>query len=557
MRTRARALLPALLVAAVAAVAVLATGWATPASAHASLVSTDPAEGAVLTQAPDRVTLTFDEPVRLVPDGLLAFDAAGEQVEVEPAATGLEVTGDLTGDLADGTYVVTWRVVSADGHPIAGSLTFHVGAPSPRVEPPQVDPTEAGSLPAIQAVVQATNYVALLLAGGLALFLTWTTRGVRLTDAVRRRLLRTLRGAALVAVLAAAAAVPLAGAYQLGSGPGGVLDLAALDPGLVRDDLQVLALQLAGLGVAAWAAGQQRSSLAVDLVTLLAVWSPALVGHTRAYQPGTLLVVTDALHLTAGAAWLGGLAGLALTLPSVAGRPRDGALLLTRFSTVAAGLLAVLALTGVLLGWRIVGSWERLLGETWGRLLLVKVALVLVVVALATWNRLRLVPRVTDGVGHDQQRRGSALVRRTVVAEAAVLVAVLAVTGLLAQKPPAGEAPAATRTADTGVVTGVATDDIRVLAVLEKGPGLQRRIVVQLQDVAGEPLDLYDAPAVSLRTDGPDGIDLGEVAVVPTAVGTYTAEVVFPRPGAWQLQVSVRQDEFTSPVTTIDLPVTD
>jgi len=528
-------------------------GTAGSASAHATLVSTDPAEGAVVDEAPSTVTFTFDEPVQLVPDGLLAFDAAGERVDVEAAASGVEVTGRLPDDLADGTYVVTWRVVSADGHPIAGSLTFHVTAPSPKVAPPQTGPVDPGGVPTVQAIVHGVDYVALLLAGGLAVFLGWTARGVRLAPDVRRRLVRVLRGSALVAVLAAAAAVPLAGAYQLGSGLGGVVDPASLDPALVRDDLQVLALQLGGLGVAAWAAGRDRSSLVVDLVTALAVWSPALVGHTRAYEPTMLLVVTDALHLTAGAVWLGGLVGLVLVLPSVVGRARDAALLVTRFSTVAAGLLAVVAVTGVLLGWRIVGSWERLLGETWGRLLLVKVALVLVVVAIAAFNRLRLVPRVAaDTSGHDERRRGALLVRRTVFAEAALLVAVLAVTGFLTQKPPAGEPPGQTQTADTGVVTGVADDDLKVLAVLDPGPGLQRRLIVQVQNLAGEPLDLHAAPAVALRSGS---VDLGEVPVSPDGAGTYTADVVFPHTGAWRLQVSVRVDEFTSPVTGLDLEV--
>lgn len=543
--------MPAYLLAVlVAALAVV--GSAGPASAHATLVSTDPAEGAVLPEAPGEVTFTFDEAVQLVPEGLLAFDAEGRRVDIDPSAKGVDVTGELPGDLDDGTYVVTWRVVSADGHPIAGSLTFHVGSPSPKVVAPQTGPADPGAVPLVQGIVHGIDYAALLLAGGLAVFLGWTARGVRLSDEVRRRLVRVLRASALVAVAAAAAAVPLAGAYQLGSGLGGVLDPGSFDPGLVQDDLQVLVLQALGLGIACWAAGAGRSSLVADLATALAVWSPALVGHTRAYEPTLLLVVTDALHLSAGAVWLGGLAGLVLALPSVAGRPKEAAHLLTRFSTLGAGLLAALALTGVLLGWRIAGSWERLFGETWGRLLLVKVALVLVVVAVAAFNRFRLVPRVAGDGGHDQRRAAAGLVRRTVLAEGALLVAVLGITGFLTQKPPGGEAPGQAQTADTGVVTGVAGDDLKVLAVLDPGPGLQRRLIVQVQDLAGDPLDLHAAPAVALRSDT---VDLGEVPVVPSGAGTYTADVVFPHTGAWKLQVSVRVDSFTSPVTTVDLTV--
>ena len=188
MLRRVPAWFAALLVAATAVV-----GLAAPASAHATLVSTDPAEGEVLASSPGEVTFTFDEPVQLVPDGLLAFDAAGDEVDVDASASGTEVKGDLPDDLDEGTYVVTWRVVSADGHPIAGSLTFHVGAPSPKVEAPKVAPADPGVVPTVQAVVQGINYAALLVAGGLAAFLAWTVRDLRLPDAVRRRLVRTLR----------------------------------------------------------------------------------------------------------------------------------------------------------------------------------------------------------------------------------------------------------------------------------------------------------------------------------------------------------------------------
>jgi copper transport protein len=203
------------------------------------------------------------------------------------------------------------------------------------------------------------------------------------------------------------------------------------------------------------------------------------------------------------------------------------------------------------MAWRILGSWSGLVEETYGRLLLAKIALVLVVVAVAAFNRYRLLPRVADGGGPDRRRRSALLVRKVVLAEAALLVAVLGVTGFLAQKPPAGDPSATAQAAGTGVVTSAA-GELRVLAVLDPGPGTQRRLIIQVQDESGEPLDLYDAPSVELRSED---VDLGPVPVVPAGAGTYAAEVVFPTPGEWQLQVGVRSDEFTSPVTTLQLDV--
>lgn len=537
--------------AAVLLAGLLVGSAGAPASAHASLVSTDPAEGAVVPEAPDVVTFTFSEPVSLAGDSLQSYDAAGDPVDVDASARDEVVTADLPDDLDDGTYVVAWRVVSSDGHPIAGSLTFHVGAPSETVVPPRDAPaTDDSAMRDVASVVQALSYLALLLAGGLTIFLSWTSRGVRLHDAVRRRLVLLQRGSAGAAVLVAAVAVVVSGAYQRGAGVGGLFEAASLDPALVGDDLTVLVLQVVGLGLAVVLSGRTTPSLAGDIGAGLAVWSPALVGHTRAYEPVSLLVLTDALHLSAGAVWLGGLAGLAIVLPSLAGREREGALMLSRFSTVAAGLLGVLAAAGVLLGWRILGSWSGLWETTYGRLLLVKVGIALVVGAVAAFNRYRVLPRVSDGP-HEARRRATYAVRRVVLLEAALLVGLLGVTGFLVEQPPRSEA-AITPAAPASNVARAVVDDLQVLAVLDATPSRHRQLLVQVQDLAGDPVDLRDRPEVSLRSDD---IDLGTLPVRPIGAGTFLTTVTFPKPGEWEVQVSLRIDEFENPVTTLSVDV--
>ena len=117
--------------------AVLALGTAAPASAHATLISTDPAQGAVLDAAPERIVFTFDESVVGVPDGVQVFDAQGAPVTSSAAVSGPELSVRLTEPVGDGTLVVAWRVVSEDGHPISGSLSFAIGAPSATVTSPE------------------------------------------------------------------------------------------------------------------------------------------------------------------------------------------------------------------------------------------------------------------------------------------------------------------------------------------------------------------------------------------------------------------------------------
>src|SRR5690606_38019127 len=104
--------IPAALLLIVAAVTVL---WASPAGAHASLSSSDPADGSTVEELPGAVTLTFTEPVSLGVGGVEVLDASGEAVQDgEASVQDTVVTVDVPADLPDGTYVISYRVVSAD-----------------------------------------------------------------------------------------------------------------------------------------------------------------------------------------------------------------------------------------------------------------------------------------------------------------------------------------------------------------------------------------------------------------------------------------------------------
>ena len=102
------------------------------AYAHAQLVAADPAAGTVVAEAPSAVTLAFSEPVRPLvfrwfpPAGATPVDGVG-------AAMGESVSVHLPPDPAGGTWLLSWRVVSADGHPVGGSHAFSIGA---AVRPP-------------------------------------------------------------------------------------------------------------------------------------------------------------------------------------------------------------------------------------------------------------------------------------------------------------------------------------------------------------------------------------------------------------------------------------
>jgi copper transport protein len=552
-----RALGRLLVALAAAAYAVLLS--ISPAQAHATLIGTDPEEGAVLEVAPETITFTFDEAVSLPPAGVTVYDAKGEEVTSEATASGssMEVALANPSSLGDGTYVVAWRAVSADGHPISGSLTFAVGAPSLSVAPPpSSEPSRATAV--IHGVLQFIQYAALLLVVGLVWFRALILGGHsigdrRVPDRATARVQRLQIVAGMVAVLALVFLAPASGALQSESGPGAILTFDAWSPASVGKEW--LSALVGILGIAAALALRERPRLAAA-AALVAICAPALVGHTRAVVPAWLVTATDIIHLIAGALWLGGLVGLALTLPLITRRGTVAAEIVTRFSTLAAVSLAALAVSGVLMGWRILGSWENLLNSTYGTLLMTKVALVVAVAVMAAGNRLLVLPRVRQAVGHDDTVEAGSMLRRAVLMEAGVLVVVLGVTGFRVDQP---------QQADTGATgTGTATvaqtntqaaklgDDHRVYATLTPaGPG-PNVLRLQIQDAAGEPVEASAVPSAKLSSGD---VDLGSLALTTVGAGTWEADVVLPKGGTWEATVGLRLGEFESPLALLEFPV--
>ncbi|WP_439938664.1 copper resistance CopC/CopD family protein [Nocardia sp. N13] len=418
----------------------LVLGGSSPASAHTGLVDTDPDEGAVVETAPETVTLTFSEPVLLTSQEIAVHDSDGDTVASSAHTRDEDVLVGLAdaADLPNGTYVVSWNVLSTDGHPISGALTFSVGAPSTAVSAPPEPETSSAVVTVLRDVLTIVSLLGLLVAAGLALFLALVLpRSWSGTD-VRARLRRLLAYAAAAGAAGAVLLVPVAAVH----GQGLELDsvLSAFDVGLVRHELLAAALVLLGLGLALRASSDDPPDRVAGWLlcggALVALAAPSLVGHSRAFTPSPLLVAADVLHVVAGATWLGGLLGLVLTMRALAGREVLAAQTLARFSTLAGGVLLAVAASGTFLAWRILGSWEGLVETSYGWLLLAKVAIALVVAGIGGWNRWRVLPAVRAAAGFDDRARAAATVTRTVRVEAVLLVVLLGVTGVLVNQSP-------------------------------------------------------------------------------------------------------------------------
>lgn len=571
LRARAVDLRPwQLLVAALLAVGV-ALLTAAPAAAHAYLLSSDPPAGAQLDRAPDTVTLEFNEPIGVDDDSLRLFDADADRVDDGPVDTAdHELAVAVPDDLPDGAYVVAYRVISADSHPVGGTLTFTVGDATPldAATASAIGGTEAGAIGTVGAVLRGIGYLAVLLAAGAVAFAAFV--GLRPTD--RRRAAWLGSRAALVAAVVALVHVPVQAAAVSGRGLDDVLtDVGTLSSTLGTSFGQSTLVRLAGLVllVAAWQRPRDQAPATDPLLLgggILALGSYLLDGHQRTYEPVWLLLGADTVHLAGAAVWAGGLALLFATLRA---RRRDddpagAARVVARFSGLA--LWSVLALTaaGVAMSWPLVRSSAALTSTTYGQLLLVKVALVAVVVAVAAYNRRQLVPAVATlavpagaaadvepgpagAAGSDTSAAWRQLTS-TVRLELVLLVAIAGVTGFLATTQPAAEAAGLTGpVAETAALTA----DLDVDFVVDPAePGLNA-LHVYVVDASGQPTDAIEdlRLAFTYVDEGIGPIDIEPFVAGP---GHWTANVDdLTFAGSWEVRIVAGEDRFTEHEVTI------
>ncbi|MCI0687821.1 MAG: copper resistance protein CopC/CopD [Sporichthyaceae bacterium] len=523
---------------------LLGVAAATPAAAHAVLIGSDPVAGQRLDAAPARVLLSFSEPVGsatvtvLGPDG--APVTAGEPSFVDPAHR--QVATELRTGLPDGVYVVSWRVVSADSHPVRGGFSFGVGVDAPAGS--EVSGSGAGRLVGVaHAAGRWAGYagIALMLGGFAFLLLVWP-EGRRLREP--RRIV--LAGAGLT-TLATAAQLMVQAPYT----DQGLIDTLRGDFGtvlLIRIVLLAVAVVLAELWFG-WAPAPRQggpdaarratvATVATALaVAILATWP--LAGHPRAADPIWLAVVVDAAHLGAVAIWLGGVAMLvAVVLRSRVSRV-EAVPVVARFSPLALACVVVIAGTGSYQAWGEVGTPSALLATTYGQLVTAKIGLFAMIVSLGAVARLWIRGRVGPG---------PAGLRRSVGMEIAVAALILALASVLTATPPARTTYAAPlhTTVDAGrnrLEVSVEPARVGVNTV---------RVVVRAPD--GSPVDVEEV-RLQLRLADPQVGPL-QLPVREVARGEFAAaDATFPLPGRWQLAIAVRTGEFDQTNTAVDVTV--
>ncbi|GLH75885.1 copper-binding protein [Bradyrhizobium sp. SSBR45G] len=501
----------------------LAVAFTTGAAAHAVLVSADPADGSVLATAPRTLTLRFDEAVTV--GALVLVDALGRRRDdLRVDATDQAVVIALPADLPRGSHLVSYRVISGDGHPVAGTVSFALGAPTTNAAAIERDLWRDGLI----WLARLGLYVGLFFGVGGVVFLSWIGPAPPV---------RAMVSAALgVGIVSAVVSTGLQGLDLLGLP---LSRLAAPEPwtagaatSLMRTVVVAVAAMLAA--VVAMSTGKVWQK-ALSVLALAGVGSALLLsGHAAAAPPEWLSRAAIAVHGMAVAFWLGALAPLAVLVlaaqDSLASQGSAGSAL-RRFSAVAVPVVGLLVVTG---GWLAVvelKSVRAVVDTDYGLLLSIKLALVVLLVGLAVLNRYRFM------AVFQSDPRAPAL-GRAILLECILGVAILAVVaGWRFTPPPRSLVP------DTPLGLHIHGERAMFQVLVFPGRVGVDRFLLQLMTADGIRLSAKEA---TLTLEMPAG-GIGPIerkAVLGPDGDWQVGDVPLPLAGRWHLRIDALVGDF-------------
>ena len=513
-------------------------------SAHSQLLSSDPQAGQVLDQAPQHITLTFNESVEISLGAIRLFDGTGTSIDVSaarhPNGDGTIVQIDLP-KLSNGSYVVDWRVVSADSHPVHAAYTFQIGPTSNLADGllgQIISSTHTGRPAGIGLAVSRSLVTAsiALVFGGLLIC------GLGIVPFTKRQT-RVIGGAAIIGAIAGLLALPLEVGYTAGRSLSVITDGSAWRA--VWGTTIGVAWVVRALGILATAvillATRSRCRATwwqvTAIIGLVGVGTAsAYGGHGAAGRWHYMGVFLTMLHVSSMATWLGGLAMLVISFASV---ERSGVI---RFSSIAMVAVTTVVISGSIQGLRQIGSLDALTGSSYGKLLIWKLVIVGAVLAVAavarqsTHGRLRArtaAAATSLGAAGSDQGFDRPRLRRAVTFEAMLAVAIVVVTSLLMASNPS-LAAASTPFSSTLTSNGY-------LATINVAPARVGTNDVHLF-LSSPSSSLTEPDAITVTIQDPSrGVNPITIDVTKAGPGHYTTNAAtFPYAATWQLVVTAR-----------------
>jgi len=504
-----------------------------PVEAHAGLKASEPAASAVLEDSPEQIRLMFGEAVEISFGSIRLFDANSRLIvlptprhEVVNSTVNAQVVQVRVPELQPGSYLVVWRVVSTDSHPVQGAFAFQIGTRGSDLAGLQRDILASSSAPtSIRIAMGAARWLTFLgvmvLVGSL-LIATRIAGDSRINEIIWASWLASTIGSLFVFLLQPP--------YALGRAMS-VGDVIALADEVLSTRLGtwlvIRGFLLLAIGALIWRRDLHRLPIYRMLAALLGTGLFAtfsISGHPGMRQFSALSIGTDIVHFMCVSAWMGGLVTMVML-----GRRWQGESpqVISWFSFTATITMPIMVATGVAQAWRMMDGLQNIFSTTYGMVLSVKVALVLVAIGAGARAR-----RVFKSKQVDSQDLTKLRFSRTIVVEGAIGVVVLAATAVLVSVPPLSvnsAEPFAKTLVQANVIADVTITPARVgeveLHVVFSPPG---GALQSIQSMTAQ---------ISLAN--------GEIPAIPVEVrlaGTnhFQGRLLVPRAGDWLLELFVR-----------------
>jgi len=501
--------------------------------AHASVIDSTPKENEVLETAPETINIQFSEAIQTAFYSLEVYSESGKKVQIsESRISGQNenvLETHLKKTLADGVYLVQWKVVSSDGHPVKGTIPFQVGVSTAKSNPIVMD--QDNTMPnSVQTILQSIQYVCFsILIGALFFRLVLVQEGLSFFDYKRIRWLLWLSYSGLA--LSIFLSLPLKVTIDAEVGwlqafnkdyIQAMLNETSFGPIWIGEILLLLVLFL--MQYTMLENKTNRLAVISYLIVSALMLCKALIGHTQAVSNQVMAVLMDFFHLQAMAVWLGGLLMLLIILSykqiflehknewkSFYWRT------IRKFSPWVMISVIVLIGTGIYSSIQHIPTFHALLDTVYGRLLLGKILLMLMMIGLGAYHFLK---------GKKQEKDLNASVRF----EFSIGIIVLIVAALLTNVATASSSPGPIE--QTQITEG---KEKIALSITPNQIG-DNIIQVKLLNDAGRPLANLQQLTVKLVSQEIEDREV-KLQLKETATGVYETNSIFTMSGKWTVQV--------------------
>jgi copper transport protein len=493
------------------------------ASAHAVLDSSSPSASELLASSPKEIRLDFDEQVEATLGEIRVYDSEQHEVSIEKtvrSSSDLSIVTAAVPKLDNGVYVVVWRVVSADGHPVSGAFPFEIGTQSTGTSAALLEKvlngTETSStLGNPMSTLRLLGFLGLILLIG-CVSLLWCSPLLG-----NSRVRKVLRYSSVFIAVSSLGLLLMQGPYTAGKSWSALFDSA-----IIGDVLQTrlgFALFIRSMCAVAWGIIALTATSSVSrcwrigtvITTVLTIATFAGSGHQSAGTLPALFIPLDMIHLAGISTWVGALLVLAFI-----SRDNDVENEAKRFSRMATWSMPLVVITGVVQGLHLMGGISTITQSNFGKFLLLKTILVGAVVLLGSKARAQL------------RTGGFPSIAKVIRWESTLVVLVLAVTSLMVAQSPNSTARASISFSATKVQNGIVAELSVVPAVVGTA-----EVHVILSPPGGSLSPVKDA---TVQFDLPSR-NIPPIPVNMTEIGPnhWVGIVRFPYSGEWTMKARV------------------